>query len=187
MDIFVGNLSFDAREADVKKLFLEFGKVAAVAIVKRKEKNGPKSRGFGFVDMPDEQQANIAITALAGKEFMGRVLDISPSRRTQPISRFKPDADKRSGEIERRPGKYKGGRRSVNYMKRQGFTAKEQTERPRKSFQDNPLRWRKKKNQPKPWDSKPAGAKPWDGKPAEARPWYKQRRKAVLKKHGHSN
>ena len=80
MNIFVGNLSFDANDADVKKLFEGFGNVASAVIVMRKEKKAPKSRGFGFVDMPDEQQALAAIAGLNGKEFMGRVLDINPAR-----------------------------------------------------------------------------------------------------------
>ena len=80
MNIFVGNLSFDAAEGDVKKLFEDFGNVASVVIVMRKEKKAPKSRGFGFVEMPDEQQALAAIAALSGKEFMGRVLNVDPAR-----------------------------------------------------------------------------------------------------------
>jgi len=80
MNIFVGNLSFDATEGDVKKLFEGFGNVASVVIVMRKEKKAPKSRGFGFVQMPDEQQALAAIAALNGKELMGCVLDVNPAR-----------------------------------------------------------------------------------------------------------
>ena len=80
MNIFVGNLSFDSTGADVKKLFEGFGNVASAVIVTRKEKKGPKSRGFGFVQMPDEQQALAAIAALNGKEFMGRVLNVNPAR-----------------------------------------------------------------------------------------------------------
>src|SRR4030042_6042831 len=80
MDIFVGNLSFDATEGDVRKLFEGFGNVASVAILMRKKKKAAKSRGFGFVQMPDEQQALAAIAALNGKEFMGRVLNVEPAR-----------------------------------------------------------------------------------------------------------
>jgi len=79
MNIFVGNLSFDSIGADVKKLFEGFGNVASVVIVMEKEKKAPKSRGFGFVQMPDEQQALAAIAALNGKEFMGRVLNVNPA------------------------------------------------------------------------------------------------------------
>ena len=80
MNIFAGNLSFDSTEADVKKLFEGFGNVASVAIVMEKEKKAPKSRGFGFVQMPDEQQALAALAALNNKEFMGRVLNVNPAR-----------------------------------------------------------------------------------------------------------
>ncbi|MDP2940008.1 MAG: hypothetical protein Q8O13_08020 [Candidatus Omnitrophota bacterium] len=80
MNIFVGNLSFEANEGDVKKLFEGFGNAASVVIVMRKEKKAPKSRGFGFVQMLDEQQALAAIAALNGKEFMGRVINVNPAR-----------------------------------------------------------------------------------------------------------
>ena len=80
MNIFVGNLSFDAVEADIKKLFEGFGNVASVVIVRRKEKKTPKSRGFGFVEMPDEQQALAAIAGLNGKEFMGRIINVDRAR-----------------------------------------------------------------------------------------------------------
>jgi RNA recognition motif-containing protein len=80
MNIFVGNLSFEAAEDDIKKLFEGFGNVVSVVILKRKEKKAPKSRGFGFVDMPDEQQALAAIAGINGKEFMGRVINVEPAR-----------------------------------------------------------------------------------------------------------
>jgi len=80
MNIFVGNLSFDATQGDVQKLFEGFGNVTSVVIVMRKEKKAPKSRGFGFVQMPDEQQSLAALAALNGTEFMGRVLDVNPAR-----------------------------------------------------------------------------------------------------------
>lgn len=80
MEIFVGNLSFEANQGDVKKLFEGFGDVASVVILMRKEKKVPKSRGFGFVQMPEEQQALAAIAALNGKEFMSRALNVEPAR-----------------------------------------------------------------------------------------------------------
>src|SRR3989338_2022028 len=80
MNIFVGNLLFEATQGDVKKLFEGFGNVASVVIAMSKEKKMPKSRGFGFVQMPDEQQALAAIAALNGKEFMGRLLNVNPAR-----------------------------------------------------------------------------------------------------------
>jgi len=74
-NIFVGNLSFKATKEDVIKLFEPFGSVANAVIMERKK---GKSRGYGFVDMPNEEQKNAAIAALEGKEFMWRVLSVSP-------------------------------------------------------------------------------------------------------------
>jgi len=103
MNIFVGNLLFEATQGDVKKLFEGFGNVASVVIAMEKEKKAPKSRGFGFVDMPDEQQALTAIAALNGKEFMGRVLNVNPARPKgqkamvwPPIAKAKTEAHRES-------------------------------------------------------------------------------------------
>ena len=78
MQIFVGNLSFDAGEEDVRRLFAALGDVALVSLVT--EKKGGKSRGFCFVDMPDDRQANEAITELNGKDFMGRPINVCAAR-----------------------------------------------------------------------------------------------------------
>jgi RNA recognition motif-containing protein len=130
MNIFVGNLLFEATEKDLKKLFDGFGRVAAASIVM--EKKGKKSRGFGFVEMPDECQAKAAILALDGKDFMGRVLNVSPARSKKTESRTfekrrENDIEPKE-EIRRRPdakrffrkkGTYKSGRRSRSYLRRQ--------------------------------------------------------------------
>ena len=81
MNIFVGNLLFSATEQDVKSLFETFGVVASVNI---KKKSGKNSRGFGFVNMPDDTQAQAAISALQDKEFMGRPLNVS-AQRPKPV------------------------------------------------------------------------------------------------------
>jgi RNA recognition motif-containing protein len=170
MNIFAGNLSFDADERDIRKLFGGFGNVATVVIAMRKEKKAPKSRGFGFVQMPDEQQALAAIAALNGKEFMGRVLNVNPARPKgqkamvwPPIAQAKAEAQAENKLIEKRqlkPGTYKGGRRTHSYMKRRGLAGMQEEAKPRQRSQDNPMRWRKRKDQAKPWQ-KPAGdAKP---------------------------
>jgi RNA recognition motif-containing protein len=77
MNIFVGNLSFSATENDVKIVFEAFGLVSCVKI---KKKSGKNSRGFGFVSMPDELQAQAAIAGLQGKELMGRPMSVSMER-----------------------------------------------------------------------------------------------------------
>jgi len=78
MKIFVSNLLFDAVEGDVQKVFEKFGRVSAVTIMR--ENKGGRSRGFGFVEMPDEPQAQAAIAALNGQDFMGRSLIVNPAR-----------------------------------------------------------------------------------------------------------
>jgi len=200
MNIFVGNLSFDATEGDIKKIFEDFGNVASVVILKRKEQKAPKSRGFGFVDMPDEQQALAAIAGINGKEFMGRALSVEPARpkveakagskpkkkrEPKPHALKAPRPNGRVGTppsaVDRRvrpfeqpePGSYKGGRRSVSYMKRQGLAAVHQEANPRRRNQENPMRWRKRADQPKPWQKSPGGHKPWEKIEGEARPWKK--------------
>ena len=76
MNIFVGNLSFEATEQDVLKLFQQFGEVLSITILM--DKNGKKSRGFGFLEMADDEKAKAAIAALEGSEFMGRNINVSP-------------------------------------------------------------------------------------------------------------
>ena len=138
MDIFVGNLPFEATGDDVKKLFEGFGNVASAVIVMRKEKKTPKSRGFGFVQMPDEQQALAAIAALNRTEFMGRVIDVNPAR-----AKAKAPVVVKLKEMPR-PGTYLGGRRTHSYVKRKGLSGIKEEAKPRRSYRDNPMRWRKK-------------------------------------------
>ncbi len=168
MKIFVGNLSFDSTQEDVKKLFEGFGNVVSVAIVMEREKKAPKSRGFGFVDMSDEQQALAAIAALNGKEFMGRALKVDPAR-----SKAEAQAVVKSEEKAKPPEAYKG-RRTLSYMKRRGLTGMPEEVKPRRRSQDNPMRWRKKKDQAKPWQKSPGEHKPpWKKDSGEHKPWKK--------------
>ena len=109
MNIFVGDLVFEAVELDVQRLFEGFGEVNSVTIVK--EKNGIKSRGFGFVDMPDEAEALSAIQGLNGKEFMGRALKISQARKKLEVGYARGRG--RNGS----PG-YKKGRRARSFLMR---------------------------------------------------------------------
>jgi RNA recognition motif-containing protein len=75
--IFVGNLSFDSTEADVSKLFAEYGEVGSVAIPMDRETG--QARGFGFVEM-GEESARAAIAALNGTSFGGRALNVSEAK-----------------------------------------------------------------------------------------------------------
>jgi len=170
MDIFVGNLSFTATEGGVKKLFSDFGNVSFVTILMRKERKVPKSRGFGFVDMPDEQQALAAIAALNGKEFMGRVLTVSPAR---PRAEAQAEKKLKVNPVFNKPGTFRGGRRTRSYISQRGLAGMQAEAKPRPRSQDNPMRWRKRKDQAKPWQKSPGEHKPWKKAEEGARPWKK--------------
>jgi RNA recognition motif-containing protein len=137
MNIFVGNISFSAEEEDIYKAFADFGSVTGVVIVK--EKNGDRSRGFGFVEMPDEKEALSAIAGLHGKDILGRPVNVMPSSPRKPGDRL---SELGYGHLLKRTGKYKQGRRSVSYVKKcveagnLGFIAKR---KPKKNL----MRWRK--------------------------------------------
>ena len=78
MNIYVGNLSFQAGEEDVRQAFAAFGTVASVAIIK--DKFTGESRGFAFVEMTDASEADKAIAALNGTELGGRALTINEAK-----------------------------------------------------------------------------------------------------------
>ena len=94
MNIFVGNLSRELTEEELRQSFESFGKVTAVRIVT--DRSSGISRGFGYIEMPDRVEAQAAIDGLKMKELAGRILDVSES------------PDHRSGK---RDHKYRGGGR----------------------------------------------------------------------------
>lgn len=78
MNIYVGNLSFDVKEENLQTTFEAFGKVSSVTIVRDKYSGQP--RGFGFVEMPDENEARTAIAGLNGKELLARQMNVNEAR-----------------------------------------------------------------------------------------------------------
>lgn len=78
MNIFVGNLSFRATNADLEELFAQYGTVDSAAIIN--DRDTGRSRGFGFVEMPDAAEANKAIEELNGFEHEGRALTVNEAR-----------------------------------------------------------------------------------------------------------
>ena len=78
MNIYVGNLSFDATEEGLREVFEGFGGVDSVSIIT--DKFSGRSRGFGFVEMPDTAEAQKAISDLDGKVFLGRNLTVNEGR-----------------------------------------------------------------------------------------------------------
>ncbi len=78
MNIYVGNLSNEVTEEDLKQAFEGFGQAASVNIIK--DRYSGESRGFGFVEMPAKAEAQSAIEGLNGKELKGQMLKVSEAR-----------------------------------------------------------------------------------------------------------
>jgi len=78
MNIYVGNLSYSVTEDDLRQAFGSFGQVASVSIIKDKFSN--QSKGFGFVEMPSQEEAQAAISGMNGKELKGRAMNVNEAR-----------------------------------------------------------------------------------------------------------
>ncbi len=98
MNIYVGNLSYEVTDVDLRSAFEEFGQVLSVSIIK--DKYTGESKGFGFVEMPTVQEAQAAISALNGKELKGRAINVNEAR---------PRTEKPAGDRRGRGGFGKGG------------------------------------------------------------------------------
>ena len=83
MKLFVGGLSYDVSDDNLREMFAAHGTVESAAVVTDRHSGQP--RGFGFVEMPDRSQAQAAITALHGTEYMGRTLEVNEAR--PPVKR----------------------------------------------------------------------------------------------------
>lgn len=78
MNIYVGNLSYALSDNDLQQLFAEHGSVASAKIIQDRETG--RSKGFGFVEMPDDGDAQKAIEALNGQSVDGRNLTVNEAR-----------------------------------------------------------------------------------------------------------
>ena len=78
MNIYIGNLSPDVTEGDLRQAFSAFGQVTTATVIKDKFTNQP--RGFGFVEMPNKPEAQSAIAGLNGSEFKGKALTVNEAR-----------------------------------------------------------------------------------------------------------
>ena len=78
MNIYVGNLSYDVTEEELQKSFEVFGHVESAKIVV--DMYTGRSKGFGFVEMPNREEANSAIDGMNGQELKGRALRVSKAR-----------------------------------------------------------------------------------------------------------
>ena len=93
MNIYLGNLSFDTRDEELRTAFSQYGEVSEARVVVDRMTN--RSRGFGFVEMPNSDEAQTAIQAMSGRDFQGRTLTVNEAR---------PREERRSGG-----GGYGGG------------------------------------------------------------------------------
>ncbi len=78
MNIYVGNLPFDATEADLRSLFADFGPITSVAVIA--DRDTGRSRGFGFVALGDATLAGKAVGQLDGHDWHGRQLTVNKAR-----------------------------------------------------------------------------------------------------------
>ena len=101
MKIYVGNLSFDVTEEELRTEFTAYGKVESVSVIM--DKYTGRSKGFAFVEMPSVSEGQAAITGLNGKALKDRTLTVNAAR---------PRSDDRGGSRsfgDRRGGGYSGG------------------------------------------------------------------------------
>jgi RNA recognition motif-containing protein len=78
VNIYIGNLSHDATEVDLRQAFEAFGQVESINIVK--DRFSGESRGFAFVEMPSRNEAQAAITGLSGKSVKGQSVTVDEAR-----------------------------------------------------------------------------------------------------------
>jgi len=152
-NIFVGNLSFQATKEDLIKLFEPFGAVANAVIMERKK---GKSRGYGFVDMPNEEEKNAAIVGLSGKEFMWRVLSVSPVIPKVPG--------------EEKPKKFKSEKKEWKPRESQAATQKSTESKYYSKFDGPPKPWRKVNKDTGSPRKEDRGARPYYGKKDDRAP-----------------
>jgi RNA recognition motif-containing protein len=82
MNIFVGSLPFKIEEGDLQTIFEEYGEVSSVRIIT--DKFSGRSKGFGFIEMPNDEDAKKAIEHLNGAELEGRTIVVNESEERKP-------------------------------------------------------------------------------------------------------
>jgi cold-inducible RNA-binding protein len=108
-NLFVGNMNFQMTEVDLRALFEPFGQITRVHIAMDRETG--RARGFGFVEMPNDDEAAKAISALDGKEVSGRNLKVNEARPRAEGGGSRSPRGGFGGNREGRPGGGGGGRR----------------------------------------------------------------------------
>ncbi|HAK12021.1 MAG: RNA-binding protein [Chitinophagaceae bacterium] len=103
MNIYVGNLNWNMTSEDLQALFAPYGEVASAKIITDKFKNN-RSKGFGFVEMPDDEAAKAAIAALHESEIEGRKIVVNESAP-------RPEGERKERSFKPRSGGFGGGNR----------------------------------------------------------------------------
>lgn len=106
MNIYVSNLSFKLQDEDLRQVFAPFGQVASAKVIR--DNHSGRSRGFGFVEMSNDDEARAAIEKLNGTEVDGRALVVNEARPRK-------EGDNRSGGGFKRRGGGFGNRRERDY------------------------------------------------------------------------
>ena len=101
MNIFIGNLSFNVTEGDLRQAFEAFGKVTSATVIK--DEQSGRSKGFGFVEMPVQAEAQSAIEVLNGKALKGRTITANEARAPADDRRGR---DRGGGRDRRGRGRY---------------------------------------------------------------------------------
>lgn len=105
MNIFIGGLSYGVTDTDLEDLFQEYGEVTSAKVITDRETR--RSKGFGFVEMADDEAAKKAITELDGVEYDSRTIAVSEARPRE-------ERPARSFNNNRGGGNFGGGNRSRN-------------------------------------------------------------------------
>jgi RNA recognition motif-containing protein len=107
MKIYVGNLSYEVTEEDLRTAFEQFGQVESVTIIT--DKYSGRSKGFGFVEMPSKDEGQAAIEGLNSKDLKGRAMNVNEAR-PRPESHGRKGGYGGGGGGGRKGGGYGGGR-----------------------------------------------------------------------------
>lgn len=119
MDIFAGSLPFKLKEEDLKQLFEQYGEVTSAKIII--DKITRQNKGFGFIEMPNEEEAKKAIEALNGFEVLGRQIVVNKSEKDKKDA---PRNNERKNNFSNQKGGSNGGgynNKNDNYKNKGSF------------------------------------------------------------------
>jgi cold-inducible RNA-binding protein len=110
--LYVGNLPYSFSEQDLKELFTKAGNVTSAVVIT--DRNSGRSKGFGFVEMDSQSEAEEAIKLLNGFELEGREINVSIARPREERG------DRRGGREDKDRGSFRSGRRDARGDRRRG-------------------------------------------------------------------